>query len=101
MLNPQIKQTWVTALRSDEYQQHFGMLSNAPNSRELDKATAFCCIGVGVKVCQVSLSDELSATEAASLALGLSSSEAQELIRLNDEQRKSFAVIADHIEANL
>jgi hypothetical protein len=90
-MDPEIKAKWVEALRSGKYQQEFGGLG---------KGTKLCCLGVLSVVVQgrpcVLPWSEMVPNHGA-------------LIELNDgpmidrEFRgdKSFAEIADYIEANL
>jgi hypothetical protein len=114
-MNVEMKQKWVAALRSGNYKQGEGRLRDSRN--------CYCCLGV---LCDISKRGIWQSTElgdkyrfvdkingqsslydiAASIAddLGISGTEQCELIRMNDGkfvQKKTFAEIADWIEANL
>jgi len=104
-MNAEIKARWVEALRSGKYQQGRAAL------RSLEER--FCCLGV---LCDLYSPSEwttngstryfhresLSAFIGADFRtqMGLSDAEAWRLARMNDDG-KSFADIADYIEANL
>ena len=86
-MDTEIKQKWVEALRSGKYKQHHGSLFN-------QSRTAHCCLGV--------LRDVTGSSECWNEFLRESVGEHKRtLIRMNDEQDKSFAEIADYIEQNL
>ena len=96
-MDAQLKAKWVEALRGGKYKQGSGWL---------EKDGAFCCLGV---LCAIQddewkfywtndsmyterLPDELNA--------GLADEDRHELAQMNDGG-KTFAEIADYIEANL
>lgn len=102
-MKPELKAKWVEALRGGQYQQ---------TQRTLKDSTGYCCLGV---LCDVAdpdawvdgdwvYEDDGSDNELPKSfrrAIGMSYSEEEELIRLNDEEQVDFAVIADHIEKSL
>lgn len=111
-MNPEIKALWLKALRSNTYSQGHSMLRNNLNQ--------FCCLGVLCDiyepvtwVCEDSewaahMQDEdLIFDESGELpnpmatALDISARVEGELISMNDNERKTFAEIADWIEENL
>lgn len=93
-----LKAKWVEALRSDKYKQGTGYL---------EREGRHCCLGV---LCEIQDSEwrrfwddgESLYTERLPPALGasLESTDFEELAQMNDSG-KSFAEIAEHIEANL
>lgn len=102
-MDAQLKQKWVEALRSGEYPQCQGMLHS--------KDGGYCCLGVAATVAGYKIDrhrDEVvrpngSIDESSYGALedfGLLSSVRGPLIEMND-RGKSFAEIADYIEANI
>lgn len=91
------KADWIDALRSGEYRQHQGALSNANIAQELDKATAFCCIGVLAKI--AGMKKQTPETSAYDLASTLTHGHQGRLVVMNDKEHKSFAEIADYLEA--
>lgn len=98
-MDAKLKADWVKALRSDEFEQTRGELANESHS-------AFCCIGVGYKVCIGGNIDALGSytldrTADAARILGLSNRQQLTLVQMNDVSRNSFPEIADYIEQNL
>lgn len=98
-MNAELKSAWVKALRSGEFEQTRGELADEAHA-------AFCCIGVGYKVCIGGDLDSLGSetmdrTHDAARSLGLSPDQQLHLVVMNDSERKSFPQIADYIEANL
>lgn len=107
-MDAELKAKWIAALRSGSYRQGTGQLRSRDDR--------FCCLGV---LCQVApnvmwshaggryeacLDDGSSATElpfSLQQSAGLSDDHERKLISMNDDDRKSFAEIADHIEKNL
>lgn len=101
-MNPELKAKWIAALRSGDYKQGRGVLRSPDES--------FCCLGV---LCDISGmgqwirrsyyadgTDGYACLPAAvSRVAALSISEGR-LAKMNDHG-KSFADIADYIEANL
>lgn len=111
-MNPDLKAKWIAALRSGEYTQATDVLraSNFPA-----EGCAFCCLGV---LCDVVANGDRGEWEddefvydgdASDVALpyaladeaGIAIAEENHLIEMNDKHRKSFAEIADYIEAHL
>lgn len=96
-MNPEIKAKWVEALRSGKYQQGTGRLCwNGEH----------CCLGVLYDIAQPGgMTPEVGECEllpsSFGAKVGLPFSQEDNLARLNDWERKSFAEIADYIEANL
>lgn len=100
---PELKAKWVAALRSGQYEQ---------TQRTLKDLRGYCCLGV---LCAVTnpngWSDgewfyekdgsESELPKTFRKAIGMSYSQEEELIRLNDEEQVDFTVIADHIEKSL
>lgn len=106
-LPPEFKAKWLEALRSGKYTQGKNSLRT--------EAGLFCCMGVAcdiidpAKWAQESHGDGYDwgharagyTDNALGQALGISKSEMGTLASMNDEAGKSFAEIADYIEANL
>ena len=105
-MNAEIKARWIAALRSGKYQQGHGYL------RIKDR---FCCLGVLCDVVEPSKwkqvygvdyfrHDFYSAGFPSVVFLNrieLAQGSTKELVQMNDHQDKTFAEIANHIEANL
>lgn len=100
-MDANLKAKWVEALRSDKYFQCRDELT--------DGLGGFCCIGVAYEV-MVGSADHLQCddedpTFTAAGAIGLPGDQRDVLIKMNDgdmrQRGKSFAEIADYIEANL
>lgn len=104
-LNKAFKKKWVEALRSGEYKQTRGKLFNGKNS--------FCCLGVAANI---GIHGDWEKDERGNWCIngqdmnldpvfmekiGLNIEEEDELIRLNDNERKTFKTIAKYIEENL
>jgi hypothetical protein len=96
----EFKTKWVSALRSNKYEQC---------RDELSDGFGLCCIGVGYAVSggnpnEINSSED-DPTKIAADEIGLSSDHTNILIAMNDgtvgDPGKSFAEIADYIEANL
>lgn len=112
-MNKWVKRKWVRALRSGEYEQTQGCLVQLESSNGRDKG--HCCLGVlacemvpeFVKpdpgymntVCHINDETDFLPDELAAL-WGLSQDDQNRLATQNDD-RKSFAYIADWIEENL
>ena len=85
---------WVKALRSGKYEQGHGMLRYG---------NTFCCLGVACKVARIP-NNRITGGFLSSMfptilkRLGLTHLQEQELARLNDNRKKTFREIADHIE---
>lgn len=115
-MKPEFKKVWVEALRSGEFEQGRGRLRNSEGG--------YCCLGVAcvawsrallptiiledrpdlesqMKVTFEGSSNFITTPSSIDKAVGLEATATNELILMNDEQGKSFAEIADYIEANL
>ena len=104
-MNGEIKQEWVDALRSENYEQDTGSLRT--------KGDLFCCLGVLCDIVDRSGwhsameswryawdGDTALLPERVHVVSGLSHVEAEILMGMNDN-RASFKEIADYIEKNL
>ncbi len=100
-----LKDKWLVALRSGEFEQGFG---------QLNKDKCFCCLGVLAEVAKFpkcnygapySGGDEFSYCIGGSNHFGTFPPgyvTCQEtLMKMNDDERKSFAEIADYIEEHV
>jgi len=110
---------WVEALRSGEFQQarHKLLVHNYDTNEDSN-----CCLGVAARLMNVDISRTVSETNLApvyrqvAVWLGLEIADepfdptdhdgaafraCQEYTRMNDVDRKSFAEIADYVEAEL
>lgn len=100
-MNAEIKQKWIAALRSGEYEQGHRQLAVA---RKAEQPYLYCCLGV---LCEVmnyhpnpsEFEAYLPTTIAGEAEVG--SQDEETLVRLNDRERKTFSEIAEWIEANL
>lgn len=90
---------WIEALRSGEYKQA---------RRFLRTDAGHCCLGVACDVVKPdgwepnhSFQGEIAHLPASVvLAIGINYNALNTIMRMNDEQGKSFTEIADYIEAN-
>lgn len=93
-MDTRLKAKWVEALRSGAFEQY----------REgIGAGNRLCCLGVGARaagVKKVGYGTPFLTAECPAV-LGISDSAALTLSHMNDAERKSFAEIADYIEANL
>ena len=103
MMNPEIKQRWVEALRSGKYEQGRGVL------REFrDGKFHYCCLGV---LCDLVAPDDWDRewhrnsigfpAQEITDEVGLSKHQAGILADMNDRHQYTFSQIADYIEENL
>lgn len=111
MMNPDDKIAWIAALRSGEFKQDEGYLRTDDG---------FCCLGVLCHLKEVpfdKVKDDISPEyeeyqftfadgskfigSVSEGFCGLELTDQEKLIDLNDTQGKTFAEIADYIEANL
>ena len=100
-MNAELKAKWLAALRSGKYKQATRTL------REPD-SNNYCCLGVLCALAGMKWKKDITGYYLHSQTLtpppvkkaGLGVYEAGELAKMND-QGKSFAEIADYIEANL
>lgn len=90
IVNKQLRDEWVAALRSGKYKQTTGALF---------RGEACCCLGV---LCRVAGVESLAVPAMTDIwerrpykRIGY------DLVGMNDNERRSFAEIADWIEANL
>lgn len=98
-MDAELKRKWVEALRSGEYEQ--GRL-------KLNSHGRYCCLGV---LCDVAGLKWLRCSELGFIPAGDHihqhlvrfgiANESSDLVDMNDNQGKTFAEIADYIEANL
>lgn len=103
-MNSEIKKKWVEALRSGLYKQGTGRLRCNDN---------YCCLGV---LCDITDKSKWRMTEynfyygsqfchsaypSETKKFGLSKSEVEHLIYLNDAENRDFNQIANYIEENL
>ncbi len=92
-MQTEIKEKWVKALRSGEYEQNYG---------DLYKAGNFCCLGVLAEIIGIPGKEQCTDTYyELENKTELTSSQRDKCARLNDFERKTFAEIADYVEANL
>lgn len=108
-----LKRAWVKALRGRGYRQTASRLTIRGN-RSIGKRAKYCCLGV---LCRVAdgkfdmtgraIFPSGNVTSICTLGipvldeLGLSARDADRLMMMNDNQRKSFKEIADWIETHL
>lgn len=104
MLDQKFKKKWVSALKSGKFEKRMGKLKG--NGRH-------CCLGVACELLpgfkwgqsykdsHPTKTDDVSLNYIIRKLIGLSIAEEAVLINMNDEQRKSFKEIADHISKNL
>jgi hypothetical protein len=91
----EIKTQWLVALRSGEYRQGLYYLVNEDCER--------CCLGVLCAVLGVEdrLIEHNDQRWPAELRRVIGNTDALRLTRMNDDDGKSFAEIADHIEKHV
>lgn len=113
-MDAKLKKTWLEALRSGRFQQGRTYLNRKAG---FDHTPHHCCLGV---LCEVSeeltrresygvcyYQDSTGSSSGTTLPPGLFdrskmlATEITHLIHMNDDEDKSFAQIADWIEANL
>lgn len=98
MLDTALKTKWVEALRSGKYEQGTKVLFSK-------RTRAYCCLGVLCVVNGVdpeNIEDRITTDLTPWFDPGLTQEQASRLGDImNDAQGKSFAEIADYIEANL
>lgn len=108
MLQPEIKQKWIAALRSGEYNQGQQYLKRV----DANKCTKYCCLGVLGEILEI----PFNAGKSADRFKGDNSFTSSEpypllkkkanlkfehqtiLYKMNDEHNNSFLEIADYIE---
>ena len=91
-MTPELKARWIAALRSGEYTQGRYSLKT--------KEGHYCCLGV---LCMVLERPDLTSTSYEHLrkASGLTNSETDGCVELNDTAKLSFNQIANYIEVYL
>ena len=92
-LDPKIKQDWIAALRSGEYEQTREMLM-----LDYDDQRRYCCLGVLAKVAGI---DGYPSYHEIRSQSGLTTSDQDVLFKMNDKDLKNFSEIADYIEENM
>jgi hypothetical protein len=104
-MDAELKRKWVEALRSGKYRQGQRNLKTPDG--------AYCCMGVCLDaVCTGAWDGGMYMEDGGRIhggylnpdfcgRVGLPRAEVFVLARMNDEEGKTFAQIADHIEANL
>lgn len=95
-MDQELKAKWVAALRGGEYPQADCALYSTPKR-------GYCCLGVLGRLKGIPLEKlEGDASSVTPKGWGdLPEKEVDQLIWMNDLSNKSFAEIADYIEANL
>lgn len=88
-MNQAKRDKWIAALRSGKYEQHRSTLVN-------HNQTAFCCLGVQMKIEGKDLSQ--GTPGASAFADVLKSGEYSTCIEMNDALGYSFNEIADYLE---
>jgi hypothetical protein len=91
-MNIELKAKWVDALRSGEFTQQ---------TLEIGAQKHLCCIGVCGVVAGIQQASNDWGSYAVSKLIGLTDEERDTLFKMNDTDQRSFAEIADYIEANL
>jgi hypothetical protein len=95
-VNKQLRDEWVKALRSGEYEQARGTLS-----REMRTGRSYCCLGVLVRVIDGDDSSLEPRCRTSNYGLPVNTDQYLALLDLNDNQQRNFPAIADWIEANV
>lgn len=109
-MNKELKDKWIAALRSGEYEQGRGSLYHPPSDK-------YCCLGVLARIVDptsinhygggvFTAADEASISNvylptSVYMAAGLQGDMQIKLTVMNDSGRKSFTEIADWIEENI
>jgi hypothetical protein len=92
---------WTKALRSGKFTQGSGSLRTTAEERSRGK-DCFCCLGV---LCEVTDTTYRAGfgypSRSARQKLGLGDAAMDQLVKMNDQEGKSFRQIADWIEKNL
>lgn len=116
-INPDFKAKWVSALRSGAYTQaRRALVIDAETAPGHHPKTRMCCIAVGavtachavgaVTACRavtacLDFDIMFATTTVAAAKCGIDAAAAARLVAMNDTEWKSFAEIADWIDANL
>lgn len=92
-------EAWLSGLRSGKYKQHRFAMSDSINGL-YSNASAFCCLGLGC-VIKAGTPKQADKADRSADVLELEQDVIDTLIIMNDEEKKTFAEIADWIEANI
>ena len=92
-MDKDVKQQWITALRSGQYLQCQGELK--------DKEGANCCLGVLLETQGWELQEHEDYSEVWGDEFSLTRKQEVHLMNMNDKQDKDFMQIADWIEDHL
>lgn len=95
-MTQELKDKWIAALRSGEFKQGRGRLCVAEGG-----VCTHCCLGVLNVVGALGVPEEGYSLSLVSDIIGLSVTDQDTLIGLNDEARWGFPKIADWIEENV
>lgn len=87
-MNKELKDKWLTELRSGKYRQ----IRNTFRRHSYFRGTGYCATGLLIKIME---------EDDAPWGTGMHSLELLKIVRMNDKERLSFPAIADYIEANL
>lgn len=92
-----IKERWVAELRSGKHQQTFGTLGTVnPRTNKLMPDGPVCAMGALYRALDYNLSSDFLR-----IVPGLTLDDCRTIVCMNDDQKKPFSYIADHIEQNL
>lgn len=108
-MDAKLKTEWIDALRSGKYRQTKGVLKRGA---EHGGPFSYCCLGV---LCEVQGAESSRETDCRDIfnyeeraytppfkfCGGLTGSEMDVLVSMNDSQGNNFAQIADYIEENI
>lgn len=95
-LNKKVKDKWVKALRSGEYQQGSGKLKTKYSNNDFE----YCCLGVA---CEIGITEPGRSDDTRNefVKLDFLPIETQQILAEKNDARVSFKLIADWIEKNL
>lgn len=93
-LTKKLCKKWIAALRSGKFEQARGRLKHGNQN-----GTRYCCLGVAEEVCGLPRGDMCSLET--DRIIGLELTECHILMRMNDDDRRPFPEIADHIEEKI
>lgn len=98
-MTAEMKSYWVKALRSGVFKQGVGQLCE----RFKDGTLKHCCLGVANAIFDLQQNDRRATLQdhVAEAMLVIPADIQVQLYKLNDEDHKTFAEIADFIEANI
>lgn len=93
-MKKEMLEIWIAALRSGEYKQGTAVLAYYPRKG----TTEFCCLGVLNQVCALGSDSSLGKIRPdIRESIGLTGNLQSTLIRMNDEENKTFNEIADFL----